>query len=368
MDERIAKHAHLLLNYSVCVKKGDKVLIVGQIVCYPLMKEIFRQAICQGAFPECRFADEELQEIVLREGSSKQIQHVPESLKKSYETSDVILTVWGSANTRIFANIAPDKMKLSSRGKRPILDILFDRLAKGELRWCGTLFPTRAVAQEANMSLFEFQEFAYEACHLNEKDPIARWQEIDRQQAKICHYLNQKERLRIISRDTDLTVSMKNRRWINCSGKENFPDGEVFTSPVENSAEGHIRFNFPAIEDGREVEDIRLTLQKGKVIKATAARGADFLLEMLKTDKGASYLGEVAIGTNYHIQRFSKNILFDEKIGGTVHVALGRSLPEAGGKNQSAIHWDMICDMKEGGQIFADDQLIYQDGKFTIAF
>ena len=368
MDERIKKHADVLLDYSVGLKKGEKLSIMGQMASYPLMKEIYRKAIRLGAFPECHFTNEELQEIVLREGDEDQLKYVPESLKKSYQSSDVFLTIWGSANTRIFANIAPTRMKLSSRGKRPLLDLFFERLSKGEARWCGTLFPTRAVAQEANMSLFEFEEFTYKACYLHEKNPIARWQEIDRKQEKICHYLNQKGRLRIISRDTDLAVSIKERKWINCSGKENFPDGEVFTSPVEHSAEGHIRFSFPAIYDGREVEDIRLTLQNGKVMQASAARGEDFLQEMLKTDQGAGYLGEVAIGTNYHIRRFIKNILFDEKLGGTVHIALGRSLPEAGGKNISAIHWDMLCDMKEGGQIFADDQLIYQDGRFTVDF
>ena len=368
MDKHIEKHAYVLLNYSVELRKGDKVTILGELVCYPLMKEIYRQAIKLGAFPECHFMEEELQEIVLKEGNEGQIRYVPESLKKCYTTSDVILSIWGSANTRIFSNITPDKMKTYSQGRRPIIDILFQRLAKGEARWCGTLFPTRGVAQEASMSLYEFEEFAYDACHLNDEDPIASWQEIDRQQEKICNFLNQKENLRIISRDTDLKVSIKGRKWINCSGRENFPDGEVFTSPIENSAEGHIRFSFPAIYDGREVEDVQLTLQRGKIIKATAAKGEDFLQEMLKTDDGACYLGEVAIGTNYNIQRFSKNILFDEKIGGTTHVALGRSLPEAGGKNLSAIHWDMLCDMKNEGKILADDQLIYQNGKFTIEF
>ena len=368
MDKHIEKHAHVLLNYSVELRKGDKVTILGELACYPLMKEIYRQAIKLGAFPECHFMEEELQEIVLKEGSEGQIKYVPESLKKSYMTSDVLLSIWGSANTRIFSNITPDKMKIYSQGRRPIIDILFQRLAKGEARWCGTLFPTRGVAQEASMSLYEFEEFAYDACHLNDEDPIASWQEIDRQQEKICNFLNQKENLRIISRDTDLKVSIKGRKWINCSGRENFPDGEVFTSPIENSAEGHIRFSFPAIYDGREVEDVQLTLQRGKIIKATAAKGEDFLQEMLKTDDGACYLGEVAIGTNYNIQRFSKNILFDEKIGGTTHVALGRSLPEAGGKNLSAIHWDMLCDMKNEGKILADEQLIYQNGKFTIEF
>ncbi len=368
MDKRIEKHAHILLNYSVELRKGDKVAILGELICYPLMKEVYRQSIRLGALPECHFLSEELQEIVLKEGSEKQIKYIPESLKKSYRTSDVLLTIWGSENTRIFSNIDPGKMKTYSQGRRPIIDMLFQRLASGEARWCGTLFPAQAMAQEASMSLFEFEEFTYNTCHLNDKNPIATWQKIDREQEKICQFLNQKEKLRIISQDTDLTVSIKDRKWINCSGKENFPDGEVFTSPIEDSAEGHIRFSFPAIYDGREVEDIRLTLEKGKVVKATAEKGENFLKEILKTDIGASYLGEVAIGTNYHIQRFSKNILFDEKIGGTAHIALGRSLPEAGGKNQSAIHWDMICDMKNNGKIFVDNQLIYQDGKFILNF
>jgi len=368
MDKYLEKHAQVLLNYSVELKKGDKLAIIGQFVTYPLMKEIYRQAIKLGAFPECHFLEEELQEIVLKIGNIDQIKYLPESLQKSYETADVLLSIWGDGNTRIFSNINPVKMKSYSQGRKPIIDLLFKRLEKGEARWCGTLSPTRAVAQEASMSLSEYEDFAYRACHLNDVDPISSWQQIDQEQEKICKYLNQKETIRIISQDTDLTVSVKGRKWINCSGKENFPDGEVFTSPIEDSAEGHIRFSFPAIYDGREVEDIRLSLSKGKVVKASAAKGENFLKEMLKSDKGASFLGEVAIGTNYKIQQFTKNILFDEKIGGTTHVALGRSLPEAGGKNISVIHWDMLCDMKNGGKIFADDELIYQDGKFTIGF
>ena len=368
MDKYIEKHANILLNYSVQAHQGDKVAIIGQIACYPLMKEIFRQAVKLGSLPECCFMEEDFQEIVLRSGSDNQIKYVPASLEKIYRTSDVLLTIWGSNNTRIFSNIDPDRMKAYSQGRSCIIDTLFKRLASGEARWCGTLFPTEAEAQEASMSLSEFEEFAYEACHLNDENPIASWQQIDYQQEKICNFLNQKKKLRITGKDTDLTLSIKGRKWINCSGKENFPDGEVFTSPVEDSAEGYIRFSFPAIYNGREVGDIQLTIQKGKVVKAAAVKGEDFLQTMLKTDYGASFLGEVAIGTNYNIKRFCKNILFDEKIGGTAHVALGRSLPEAGGKNISAIHWDMICDMKNGGKIYADDVLIYQDGKFIVDF
>jgi aminopeptidase len=368
MNKYLEKHAHVLLNYSVELKKGEKLAIIGQLATYPLIKEIYRQAIDLGAFPECHFLEEELQEIVLRAGNEEQIKYLPESLQKSYKIADVLLTIWGSANTRIFSNIEPVKMKIYSQGRKPIVDLLFSRLTKGEARWCGTLSPTQATAQEASMSLSEYEKFAYTAGHLNDTNPISSWKKIDREQEKICKFLNKKERLRIISQDTDLTVSVKGRKWINCSGKENFPDGEVFTSPVEDSAEGHIRFSFPAIHDGREVEDIRLILSKGKVVKASALKGEIFLKEMLKSDEGASFLGEVAIGTNYNISQFTKNILFDEKIGGTTHVALGRSLPEAGGKNISVIHWDMLCDMKNGGKIFADNQLIYQDGKFTIEF
>jgi len=364
MDKFIEKHAHILLNYSVELKRGDKLTILGQSATYPLMKEIFRQAVKMEAFPECHFLEEELQEITLKTGNEEQIKYLPASLKKSYETADTILTIWGSSNTRIFANIEPVKMKTYSQGRRPIIDLLFQRLAKGEARWCGTLSPTPAVAQEANMSFSEYEEFVYNACLLNDIDPITAWQEINRKQESICNFLNQKKELRIISHSTDLKVSIKGRKWINCSGKENFPDGEVFTSPIEDSAEGHIRFNFPAIYDGREVEDIRLTLKKGKVVEVSAVKGEEFLKEILTTDEGSSFLGEIAVGTNYNIQKFTKNILFDEKIGGTVHIALGRSLPEAGGKNLSAIHWDLISDMKNGGEIYADNQLIYKNGVF----
>jgi len=368
MDKYIQKHASVLLNYSLNLKKDEKIFIMGQHISFPLMKELYRQAIILGAFPECRFTDDELQEIIFKNGNDEQLKYVPESLKLSYEKSDALLTVWGSANTRIFSDIMPEKIKKASRGKRPLLDILFQRIARGEARWCGTLFPTRAIAQEASMSLEDFQEFARHAGFLNEDDPIAHWQEINRQQEKICRYLNKKSTIRIVARDTDISLSIKDRKWINCSGKENFPDGEVFTCPVEDSAQGHIRFSFPAIYEGREVEDIRLTLEKGKIVKATAGRGEDLLNEVLRTDEGSNFLGEVAIGTNYHIQRFSRDILFDEKIGGTCHVAVGRSFPEAGGKNESAIHWDMLCDMKNGGRIFVDELLIYQDGKFIIEF
>jgi len=216
------------------------------------------------------------------------------------------------------------------------------------------------------MSISEYEDFVYGAGYIDRKDPIAEWKELEKKQEGICKILDGKKRLRIVSKDTDLKMSIEGRKWVNCCGTANFPDGEVFTGPVEDSVEGHIRFSFPGIYEGREIEDIQLPFKKGRVIKAVAAKGEELLEQLLETDKGARYVGEIAAGTNYNIQKFTKHMLFDEKIGGTVHLAIGRSIPESLGKNQSAIHWDMLCDMKKGGEIYADGELVYKDGKFLI--
>jgi len=266
----------------------------------------------------------------------------------------------------MLSNINPEKMKLSARGSSEITKIFFERVAKKELRWCGTMFPNQANAQEANMSISEYEDFVYGAGYIDRKDPIVEWKEIEKKQEGICNILNGKKHLRIVSRDTDLNMSIEGRKWVNCCGRVNFPDGEVFTGPVEDSVEGHIRFSFPGIYGGREIEDIQLTFERGKVIKAAATKGEELLEQLLETDKGARYVGEIAAGTNYNIEKFTKHMLFDEKIGGTVHLAIGRSIPESLGKNQSAIHWDMLCDMKKGGKIYADSELVYKDGKFLI--
>jgi aminopeptidase len=216
------------------------------------------------------------------------------------------------------------------------------------------------------MSLAEYTDFVFGAGLLDHDDPVAEWRRIDAQQEKICDILNTKSDLRIVSTDTDISMSIAGRKWINCSGHENFPDGEVFTGPVEDTVNGHIRFSFPGIYAGKEIEDIRLEFKDGKVVKATAAKGEELLQALLETDEGARFVGELAVGTNFGIQNFTQNMLFDEKIGGTVHLAIGASYPESGGKNKSGIHWDMLCDMREGGEIYADGELIYRNGNFSI--
>jgi aminopeptidase len=216
------------------------------------------------------------------------------------------------------------------------------------------------------MSLSEFEDFCYGAALVHEPDPIAAWRNISKEQQKLIDWLSDKHQVRLVGPDTDLTLSIKGRSWVNCDGHENFPDGEIFTGPLEDSVNGHVRFTYPACTDGREVEDVRLWFENGKVVKATAAKNEQFLLTMLDTDEGSRTLGEFAFGTNKGVQRFTKNILFDEKIGGTVHMAVGAGFPETGSQNRSAIHWDMICDLRQGGEVWVDGEIFAKDGKFTI--
>jgi len=366
MDNRIKKLAEVLLEYSLNIKKGEKLAIIGEVTTLPLIKECYRIAVIQGALPQVMINSDEMKEILLKRGSEEQIKYVPDGLKKVFQTTDVILSFFGGINTRMLTNVNPEKLKLSAQGFSEINQLFFERVSKKELRWCATMFPNQASAQEANMSLSEYEDFVYEAGYIDKEDPVIEWKKIEMKQEQICKVLDTKKHLRILSKDTELNLSINGRKWVNCSGKVNFPDGEVFTGPVEDSMEGHIRFSFPGIYSGREIEDIQLTFKKGKVVKATAAKGETLLTQLLETDEGARFVGEIAVGTNYNIQRFTRHMLFDEKIGGTVHLALGRSIPESLGKNQSAIHWDMLCDMKKGGEIYADDELVYKDGQFLI--
>ncbi len=366
MDYRIKMHAEVLMKYSLNIKKGEKILIIGDVVTFPLIRECYRIVVELGALAQVRITNEELREILLKYGNDEQIKYIPENILIALKKVDAFLSLWGGSNTRILTNVNPEKIKLAIQGSAEYTKIFFERMAKKKLRWCGTMFPNKSNAQEASMSLSEYEDFVYGAGYIDSKNAIAKWKEIDKKQGKICKILNTKKHLRIVSRDTDLSMSIKGRKWVNCSGKLNFPDGEVFTGPVEDTVEGPIRFSFPGIYAGREIEDIRLTFGKGKVVKASAAKGEELLHQLLETDKGARYVGEIAVGTNYNIQKFTRNMLFDEKIGGTVHLAIGRSIPESLGKNQSAIHWDMLCDMRVGGKIYTDGELIYKDGKFLI--
>lgn len=363
-DIRLNKLAKLLVNYSTAVKKGDFVFVSGDEVCTPLAVELAKEAILAGAHVETILSSQEIAEVKLKYSTEEQLKESNFIMENVIKKADVWLSIWGDRNTKVFSNIDSNKIKSNSQGASSWRKIYSQRMGDNTLRWCGTQFPTYSDAQEASMSLSDYEDFVYEAGLLHTDDPVAEWLKISAEQEKWVKYLDTKEYLHIISKETDIKVGIKGRKWINCDGKANFPDGEIFTSPIENDINGHICFSFPGIYAGKEIEGIRLEIKDGKVVKATAEKGEDLLIALLQTDEGASFFGEVAIGTNYGIQKFTRNMLFDEKIGGTIHMALGDSMPEAGGKNQSAIHWDMLCDMCTGGKIYADGELFYENGKF----
>lgn len=367
-DIRIQKLAHLLVHYSLRLREGDRFCIEASDLALPLVQEVYGEALKVGAHPEVQVSLPGIKEQLLKYGNQAQLAYVSPVDKLILGEYDAVLTIWGDYNTKFLSGIDPKRISAHRAAKKDILMNFYKRIAEGKARWCGTQFPTHSDAQEAAMSLREYEDFVYGAGLLNEDNPTEKWKTISEKQQKICNYLNTKKSLHILSKDTDLKMSIEGRKWINCDGKENFPDGEVFTTPVRESVNGTIRFTFPAIYSGREVEDITLTFCEGKVVEAKAAKGEDFLQAILDTDEGARYVGEIAIGTNYGIQKFTKNILFDEKIGGTVHLAVGAGIEETGGTNESGIHWDMICDMQDGGKIYADDELIYENGKFVITF
>jgi aminopeptidase len=242
------------------------------------------------------------------------------------------------------------------------------RSAIGQLRWMASLFPTNAYAQDAEMNLSQYEDFVFGACLPDRNDPVNYWKQFSIWQQKIVDWLKGKNQVRVIGPETDLTLSIAGRTFINCDGHFNMPDGEIFTGPVENSLSGYVYFSYPAIQQGREVTGVRLWFENGKVVKSIANKNEDYLTQTLDTDEGSRFVGEFAIGTNEGIQRFSRQILFDEKIGGSFHLALGAGYPETGSHNQSAIHWDMICDLRQGGEIWVDEVLLYKDGKFVLAF
>ncbi|MTI96701.1 MAG: aminopeptidase [Firmicutes bacterium] len=365
-DPRIEKLAKLLVNYSLGIEKGQHLMIRSTALAEPLVEAVYKQAILAGAHVSTNIGLANLQEIFYKHASDEQLEYLQPLQEFVTENFDAFLAIGADFNTKALAGVDPARIAKNRKATAKNQTRFMERAAKGELRWCYTEFPTHASAQEAGLSLSEFSEFVVGAGLLHLDNPVSEWQRIDQEQEKICRWLEAKSRLRIVSTDTDISMSIADRKWINCSGRENFPDGEIFTGPVEDTVNGHIRFSFPGIYAGKEIEDIRLEFKDGKVVNASAAKGEDLLHALLDTDEGARYVGEVAVGTNFGIQRFSRNMLFDEKIGGTVHLAIGASYPESGGKNESGIHWDMLCDMRTGGEIYADDELIYKDGKFTI--
>lgn len=365
VDSRIEKLAKLCVHYSVNVKPKEKVWIQGDPLALPLFREIYKECLLRDAYPLATMSDSVFGYVFYEYAKEHQLKFVSPLRRFLVENVDVQINIFCNPNPKELTNIDSAKIAKHQTFYKEYLEILDKRFTEGRLRWTVLPYPISAQAQEASMSLAEYEDFVYGSCLVHKKDPVAEWVRIHKQQEKNCRFLNGANEIRIVGKDTELTFSVKSRKWINCDGKINMPDGELGTSPVENSVNGRIRFTYPGIYLGKEVEDISLTFKDGKVVKASAARGGELLKEVLKIE-GADRVGEVAIGTNYGITKFTKNMLFDEKIGGTIHMALGNSYSVTGGLNKSAIHWDILKEMDKDGEIYADGRLFYKNGKFVM--
>jgi len=343
-DPRIDKLAKVLVHYSIGAKADQLVRVAGPVAAEPLI----------------------IEEIMYKHGSDSQLQYISPMSWTMVEQMDATIRILGSQNTKSLTNCDPARQALRSAGQKPFKDRFFDRAAKDELNWTLTQFPCPASAQDAEMSLGEYEDFVFSAGLLDYDDPAAEWRKRAECQDRLAEFLNGKNEIHITTpQGTDIRFGVEGRKWINCCGHENFPDGEVFTGPIEDATEGTAVYSFPACHGGREVSDIILKFKAGKVVDATAGKNEEFLIKMLDQDEGSRTLGELAFGTNYAITHYTTNTLFDEKIGGTFHAAVGSGYPETGSKNSSGLHWDMICDLREGGVVEADGERISESGKFA---
>ncbi len=367
-DPRVDKLADLLAHYSIQVQPKQRVLIHGEFGGEPLLAAVFRKCLAAGAYPFVLPYTRDYFDSIFRYATPEQHGPLYEPLTEMVKTFDARVRILGELNTREASGFDPELVAHLWAENGRMSNIMLEREARGEMRWVLSLFPTQAYAQDANMSLTEYEDFVYNACMPDADDPVGYWKKVEARQAKAIEWLKGKKSVRVTAPGTDLTLGITGRPFINCACQVNVPDGEIFTSPVEDSANGYVHFTYPTLYEGFEVSGARLEFKDGKVVKASADKGEDFLLKKLDTDPGARYLGEFAIGTNEGIDRFTGQILFDEKIGGSFHLAVGHGYPEALSQNDSIVHWDMICDLRQGGEIRVDGELFYKDGKFVIDF
>lgn len=365
-DVRIKKLADVLVNYSTRVKPGDWVHVEAEVPGLPLAVEIVAAVVRAGGKVTYNLSSQSILQAFLENASEEQLaQGNPLSLKMISE-ANVAIFILAPENTRSLKGIDPARLQAYSRGRKEWHEAYMRRSATGDLRWTLTNFPTQALAQDADMSLKDYEDFVYGATFVDTEDPVAAWEKIRIDQERLVQWLNGKKEVIIRGSNVDIKMSVDGRRFINSYGDLNMPSGEVYTSPVEDSINGWVKFTYPAIYQGREVDGVYLEFKEGQIVKATAEKDEEFLIKMLDTDEGSRRLGELGIGTNYGIRQFTRDILFDEKIGGTFHLAVGSGFEEAGGKNTSAIHWDLICDARTDTEMLIDGEVFYKNGKILI--
>jgi len=354
MDPRIKKLADILVNYSIKVKKGDVIQVRTGLEAQPLVLEVCKNILKKGAIPKLEVGMPGFAYTYYKYAPNSVLNSYPKIAEYSAKNTAGYIGIGAEYNTKELTTVDPKKISMRSKLLKPISDI---SLKKDN--WVICEYPTNALAQDAEMSLEEFEDFVYSATNQD-------WAKISKTQDKLKKFVDNGSRVRIVGKDTDISFSIKGRQGIKCDGHRNMPDGEVFCAPVETDIEGHIAYSYPGIRYGKEVDGIKLWFKKGRVVKYSAEKNESMLKAAINTDSGSTTLGEFGIGLNFGIQKFVKQILFDEKIGGSIHLALGMAYKEGGGLNESAIHWDMIKDLRDGGAFYIDDKCIQKNGKFLI--
>lgn len=365
-DPRVTKLADVLVNYSTKVQPGEWVGILGDVAALPLIRAVYEQVVQAGGNPSLLFTDEAMTRQFYRHANDDQLSWLDPSLDLYYNQADVYIRLGALSNTRAMTSIDPTIVRKAQSARQPWLETRMRRASEGTMKWVGTLYPTEGLAQEAGMSLEEYEDFVFAACFADRDDPVAEWRKMGAMQQQKIDWLKGKKRVRCQGPNIDLELSIDGRVFINACGERNMPDGEIFTGPVEDSVNGWVKFTYPSIVQGRAVEGIALKFEQGKVVEASAQKNESLLFAQLDADAGSRYLGEFAIGTNFGIDKFTGQILFDEKIGGTVHMAVGLGYPDTGSKNKSSVHWDMICDMRTDSTIHVDGDLFYENGQFVV--
>lgn len=348
-DQRISSLSDVLLEHSLNVRKGENVVIRSGYLAKPLIDECYKKLVNEGANTFVHIQDDQHKKYLMENAGAEQLESTNAIYEGIYKKADAVLVIEAPENTKFLSNVDPRRNMEYNKTLSPVLKEIMNK------RWVLTNYPVEAFAQDACMSLEEYEDFLFDAV-------LVDYKKMDQEMNKIINVFDAANSIRIVGLDTDLTFSIQGRRGTKCSGKNNVPDGEVFYAPVTNSANGQIYYEFPAIRYGSQVDGVRLEFKDGKIVNAKADRNERFLNQMLDTDEGSRYLGEFGIGLNYGIKKFIKNILFDEKIGGTIHLAAGNAYEGSGGDNRSALHWDMIKELRDIGEIYADGKLVQKNG------
>jgi aminopeptidase len=365
-DVRVERLADILVDYSVGIREGDLVEIRGTYVAEPLILAIYKRCLERDAYPVIRASIPQAQPLFYRFAKEHQLEFIWETDKWLNTNLDASFSIISDTNTRQLSRIDPKQQTTVARARKELNDTWMKRAADGEYRWNVTLFPTEAYAMDAQMSLAEYEDFYFAACLVDAEDPVGEWRKLSDRHDQLIKWMSGRNEIHIEGEGTDLILEVGGRKFVPANGKENFPDGEIFTGPLEDKTRGVVSFSYPAIYGGQAVEGIKLTFEQGRIVEASASTNEDYLIKTLDADPGARVLGELGIGTNYGITAFTGEILLDEKIGGTVHLAVGASYPETGGVNESAIHWDMVCDLRRGGRITVDGDVLMEDGQLLV--